>query len=280
VGADLEWTTPCTSSDLLHPSAIEPLLRTRLLGKQGIHYYEDLGSTNDRARELARTGCPEGTLVLANSQALGRGRLGKSWASPRGTGLYFSLVFRPPFGISSAPRITLLAGVAVCRAINHIASVASRIKWPNDILIHGKKVAGILTELEASGSRIAHVVLGIGVNVNTPFSAFPSELRGKATSLLAQRGRSVSRAALLGRILSEGEKWWEVLLSEGFQPVREAWRELSATLGKRVRAEGIGPGLVGTAQDIDEEGSLLIRSDDGMIHQVPFGEVSLLDVYS
>ena len=269
-------TIPSTPSDSLLPDEILHRLRSARFGKSGLHHYREIGSTNDRARQLALHGCPEGTVVVADSQSAGRGRLGRTWESPPGTGLYFSLILRPDFPAKDGPRVTLLAGVAVCRAVNALVGLEARIKWPNDILVHGRKVAGILAEMEVNQDRIHHVVVGVGVNVNTHPSSFPAVLRERSSSLAVEARRTVSKTALLCSILIEMEDLWDVLLSSGFEPIREAWRELNATLGHRVRAEGVGAGLVGKAVDLDPDGSLLVRSDDGTLHKVPFGEVSLL----
>ncbi len=262
--------------DLLLPSEIEADLLTSNFGKGGIHYYKQIGSTNDRARELALKGCPEGTLVVAESQYAGRGRLGRTWESPAKGGLYFSLILRPSFAPSQAPRITLLAGVGVCRAINEFAQIRAAIKWPNDILSRGRKLGGILTEIEAEIDRIHHVVVGIGINVNTEISSFPRELRETATSLFEETGRSLSRQALLRSILLELETLWTGLHRTGFGPIRKAWKDLAITLGQKVRVDKMGQILLGEAIDLDEEGSIVIKTEDGSSHRISSGELTLL----
>ena len=264
------------ASDLLLPSEIEADLRTSNFGRKGIHYYPKIGSTNDRARELALKGCLEGTLVVAESQYAGRGRLGRTWESPGKGGLYFSLVLRPSFAPSEAPRITLLAGVGVCRAINKFAQIRASIKWPNDILIRGRKLGGILTEMEAEAGRVNYVVVGIGINVNTDISSFPQELRERATSILEESGRPLSRRALLGSILLELETLWAGLQLTGFGPIHNAWKDLDITLGRRVRVDKMGQILSGNAIDLDEEGSLILKAEDGSLHKISSGELTLI----
>jgi BirA family biotin operon repressor/biotin-[acetyl-CoA-carboxylase] ligase len=264
------------SPDLLLPAEIESDLQTGNFGKRGIHYYGQIGSTNDRARELALEGCPEGTLVVAESQYAGRGRLSRTWESPGSGGLYFSLILRPTFAPSEAPRITLLAGVGVCSAINKSAPIKAAIKWPNDILCRGRKLGGILTEMEAEIDLIRHIVVGIGINVNTERSSFAEKLRERVTSLREETGRSFSRQTLLGSILLEIEKLWTDLPRTGFAPIRDAWKDLNITIGNRVRVERMGQTLLGEALDLDHEGSLLLKAEDGSYHRISSGELTML----
>ncbi len=248
-------------------------LQTRSFGKTDLHYYREVGSTNDVARALALAGCPEGTLVVAESQTAGRGRLGRKWQSPKG-GLYFSLVLRPTFSPSLAPRITLLAGVAVCRAISSVARVDGAIKWPNDILIHGKKVAGILTETEAKEGSLRHAIVGVGINVNTDTSSLPPELLETAGSISGETQETVSIEGLLAASLMEMEELWGQFLCHGFGPIREAWRSLSATLGRPACFRITGREIAGLALDIDQAPALLIRDQHGVIHKICSGEVT------
>jgi BirA family biotin operon repressor/biotin-[acetyl-CoA-carboxylase] ligase len=264
-------------TELLLPSEIITDLKTEILGKRGIHYYQEIGSTNDRAKELALEGCPEGTLVIAESQISGRGRLGRKWESPKGGGLYFSLVLRPKFAPSQAPRITILAGVAVCKAIRSISpSLNAGIKWPNDILIKGKKVAGILTEIDAEIEGIHHIVLGIGINVNTEISALSEELKNNATSLFHEAGQKISRKALLCQVLYEIEKLYKELSISNFSTIIEEWKELNLTINQKVKVESPDGTITGKAIDIDDEGGLIILASNGIKHRITSGEVILL----
>lgn len=258
--------------DILSASELEPHLRTRVLGRGPFHHFPEVSSTNDEAKLLASGGCPEGTLVVAEAQSAGRGRLGRTWLSPFGTGLYFSLVLRPRFSPQLAPRMTLLAGVAVCRAIRRVSAVESGIKWPNDILVRQRKLAGILTEMEAEPDAIHHLVLGVGVNVNMQNCDLPPSIR--ATSLYLESGKRHSRAELLAQILLELETLWERLQKEGFTPIQEMWQELNLTLGRLVGVEKAdGVVLVGRARGIDHEGALLITDQGGQMHRITHGEV-------
>jgi BirA family biotin operon repressor/biotin-[acetyl-CoA-carboxylase] ligase len=263
--------------DLLLPLQILPHLeKARRFVRPFIEHHRQIASTNDRARELAHLGYGEGTLVVAESQQAGRGRLGRSWASPPGGGVYFSLILRPRALPSAAPGITLLAGVAACDAVRAVSGAEPRIKWPNDLLIGSRKVAGILTEMEADRGRIHHVVLGIGINANTRPAEFPPDLVDRATSLLTETSTPVCRAELLGRVILEIENRYDAFLRGQFQSVLEAWRSRSATLGREVRVEAGGRTVVGEAQDVDLDGALLVRGENGVVHRVSFGEVTHL----
>lgn len=258
--------------DLLYPQEVNPLLRTTWLGRGPFHYFRETGSTNDQAKLLAWRGCPDGTIVVAEAQSAGRGRLGRTWLSPPGTGLYFSLVLRPRVTPAVAPRVTLLAGVALCRAIRHTAGVKAEIKWPNDILVGSKKLAGILTEMEAETEAIHHLILGIGVNVNMQACELAPAL--EATSLYLETGKRHSRPELMARILLELESLWEVFQKEGFSKIRDMWMELSATVGRLVGIERWDGGVImGKAEEIDQEGALLVADGEGQLHRIAYGEV-------
>ncbi len=258
-------------SDLLTPENLLPLLKTRTFGRSGYIYHREVTSTNDVAKLLAREGCPHGSLIVAEAQSRGRGRLGRSWLSPPGAGLYFSLVLRPDFEPPLAPRITLLAGVAVARAIQTLCSLEPKIKWPNDVVLGRGKVAGILMEMEAEADLIHYLVLGVGVNANMDRGQLPESLN--ATSLLLETRRIHSRCELLAQVLHELESLWDELLSRGFEPVAEMWREMSFTLGKIVKVEKREGIVLGQAEDIDDQGCLLVRDQEGRIHRVTHGEV-------
>jgi len=258
-------------SDLITQENVLPLLKTRTFGRTGYFYHREVTSTNDVAKLLAREGCPHGTVIVAEAQSRGRGRLGRSWLSPVGAGLYFSLVLRPDFEPPLAPRVTLLAGVAVAKAIQSLSSLEPKIKWPNDVVLGGRKVAGILMEMEGEADLIHYLVLGVGVNANMDRGQLPESLN--ATSLLLETRSTHSRCELLARVLYELESLWDDLLSRGFEPVAEMWREMSFTLGKTVKVEKKDEILWGRAEDIDEHGCLLVRDQEGRIYRVTHGEV-------
>jgi BirA family biotin operon repressor/biotin-[acetyl-CoA-carboxylase] ligase len=243
--------------DRLTPLELRPLLGTHDLG-QVLHCYQEIGSTSDRAKELAEEGAAHGEVVIAERQTAGRGRRGRTWASPPGKNLHLSVVLRPGLPPRRAPEITLVASVALCQAIRE-AGVEAGIKWPNDILARGRKLAGILTELAGEPEAVHWVVLGLGVNLNSRAEDFPEELRDQATSLCIERGQPVPRALFATALLARLEEWLDRHAEEGFAPVREAWRERSATLGREVRVESGGQELTGVAEDIDETGALLVR---------------------
>lgn len=260
--------------DRLRALELRPLLNTHDVG-QVLHCHEELGSTNDEARALADADAEHGEVVVAERQTGGRGRRGRSWISPPRRNVAFSVILRPQeLPPARAPELTLVAAVAVCEALRH-SGVPAGIKWPNDVLVGGRKIAGILTELSAEADRVHWVVVGVGVNVNTRPEDFPPELRGEATSILIERDHPSPRALFLAACLSELEAWYDRHAEEGFEPIRQAWRERSVTLGQQVRITTDGQEVVGLAEDIDETGALLVRTAPGLV-RVTSGDVALL----
>ncbi len=248
----------------------------QLLDASGIYYYPHLGSTNTGARRLAEKGAPGGTVVLADTQSAGRGRRGRSWHSPPGKGIYFSLLLRPP-GTSpaAAAPLTLAAAVAVARQLRECTGVEVAVKWPNDLLIGSKKMGGILAEARADGQALRYLVLGIGLNINHRAEDFPSELRRRATSLYLESGLTFERTALFLDLLKDLRRCLDLFFKEGFAPFQPPWKELSATLGKEVKLAGAGRGeaVQGKAVDLDVEGALLIEDDRGRRHRIFCGEI-------
>ena len=259
--------------DRLTPLELRPLLNTHDLGRV-VHWFEEIGSTNDRAKELAEQGAEHGEVVVAEAQTSGRGRRGRAWASPARKNLYFSVVLRPELPPSRAPELTLVGSLAICDALRQ-AGVQAGIKWPNDLLASGRKIAGILTELAAEPDRVEWVVLGAGVNVNARPEDFPAEVRDEATSILLERGQAAPRALFAAACLTALEDWIDRHAEEGFGPVRQAWRERSVTLGREVAVTVDGRELVGVAEDIDETGALLVRTGAG-VERITSGDVQLL----
>lgn len=233
---------------------------TCLLGRP-LHFFDTIDSTNTSAAGLARKGGAEGTIVIADAQTGGKGRLGRSWVSPPGVNLYLSVILRPRKPASAAPQLSLLAAVAVAEAIVQQTPLSPAIKWPNDVLVSGKKVCGILTEMQANGPQLRSVVVGIGVNINAPLSSFPEELQDKASSLLLMCGEPVDRAAFTVSLLTHLEKLYVLWLEEGFPVVGTAWEGYaSELLGKSITVtapEGI---LSGTALGLDQDGALLVET--------------------
>ena len=223
----------------------------------------------DIAFDLGVNKSPEGTVVIAEGQTKGRGRLGRSWASPKGKGIYFSVILRPQFAPNETAKLTLLSAVALCEAIRNVTGLPALIKWPNDILIHNKKVAGILTEMSAETDRVKFVVIGAGINVNAKADSLPAG----ATSLRSELKKTVSRIDLTKEILREIEKWYTHLQDKGFSAIAARWRELSATLNKRVKVVDSGGNIEGEAVDIDKDGGLLIRNDAGVLLKRMAGDI-------
>lgn len=255
---------------------LEQGLKTKTMG-QTIYFYEETDTTNNRARELALEGAPEGTLVVAEKQTAGRGRRGKVWESPLGTGIWMSLVLRPQIAPTEASVLTLLCGLATAEAIEAETGLSAGIKWPNDILINGKKAVGILTEMDCEMSEVHFVIPGIGINVNT--ASFPPEIAEIATSLYLECGKTVSRRRLVHKVLERLEEHYETFLRTGsFAAMLENYRKHCITLGKEVHVLGREP-FFAEALDITPEGELLVRRADNGKEEVVFsGEVSIRGV--
>lgn len=255
---------------------LEQGLKTKTMG-QTIYFYEETDTTNNRARELALEGAPEGTLVVAEKQTAGRGRRGKVWESPLGTGIWMSLVLRPQIMPAEASVLTLLCGLATAEAIEAETGLSAGIKWPNDILINGKKAVGILTEMDCEMSEVHFVIPGIGINVNT--ASFPPEIAEIATSLYLECGKTVSRRRLVHKVLERLEEHYETFLWTGsFAAMLEDYRKHCITLGKEVHVLGREP-FFAEALDITPEGELLVRRADNGKEEVVFsGEVSIRGV--
>jgi BirA family transcriptional regulator, biotin operon repressor / biotin---[acetyl-CoA-carboxylase] ligase len=262
--------------NVLSAESIAPHLQTRWLGRS-LQCFPSLDSTNTTARELAATDAADGTVVIADAQRRGRGRLGRSWESPPGSNLYLSALLRCALPIDRLSQISLLAGVAVCETVRQWCP--ADIKWPNDVLAAGRKVAGILAELDGVGARRA-VILGIGVNLNTGLDDFPPELRDKAGSLRVAGGTEVDRARFTGRLLNNLEVRYEQWRREGFAPIAAAWRGLAPLVGRFIRVQEPGAVVEGTVIDIADDGALRVRLADGREHRVVAGDVTVLDGYA
>ena len=254
---------------------LRTLRKDKLIGRE-ILFFPEVDSTNRKAHDLARQGAREGTVVMADSQSRGRGRMERAWESPAGLNIYSSFILKPPIAVSTAPQLTLLAGVAAARALAGASGLDARIKWPNDIFMNGKKLAGILAEMEAEGPRARFIILGVGVNVNWRGEDLPPDLQATATSLLVESGREVSRAAVAERLFQELEEEYRRFLQEGFSPrLREEWNRLSWINGKKVVAVGPGGEVRGRALGLDMDGALLLVDEEGQPRRFIAGDVSL-----
>lgn len=229
---------------------IQQYLTTRRLGRI-LYSMDQVDSTNRVAQLLADRGAPEGTLVVARSQTAGRGRLGRSWASPPGKGLWFSIVLTPAAPPAIVPQIPLVAAVAVARGLAEAAHIAVSIKWPNDIMIKGRKLCGILAESRTQGDKLTYVILGIGLNTNATREDFPPGLADIATSIFLETGAQVKDIRLLGAILNEIERWYDLWLDKGFEPVRAAWHAQDALAQGTSACAAYG----GQAQDTSASGA-------------------------
>ncbi len=258
--------------DILVPKVLETRLKGTSFARR-IHHFFKLDSTNSVALALAAGGEPHGTLVIAEEQTAGRGRLGRAWHSEKTSGIYLSLILRPPLGPQQAPLLTLAAGLGACDAVAEVTSLQVELRWPNDLYLGGKKFCGILTEMQAESQRLHYVVVGIGVNVNQ--ARFPAELEAVATSLRLVGGRAYSRLDILAHLLAAFDRYYNRLLKEGAAPIVTRFLEVSASArGQRVRVSTPWEQFTGTTDGLDETGTLRVRRDDGQTVSVLAGDVT------
>ncbi len=255
-------------------SRIEAVLTTRTFGRNLV-LLPRTGSTNDVAKDLVTQNAPEGTVVLADEQTAGRGRMGRHWSAPPGTCLLCSILFRPDLLLTQAQWLTMLCALAAADAVDQVAGLQASLKWPNDLIVKSsswKKLAGVLTETGVMGERLEFVVVGIGVNVNVAPRDLPA-LAPDATSILAETGREVDRATLLAALLAGVETRY-TRLQAGKSPQSE-WAARLATLGQPVEASTCAGTLTGVAESVDQDGALLLRAPDGALHRLVAGDVTL-----
>ena len=261
--------------DVLHADdLVSRLGKVRVVGRE-IQVFEQTTSTNDVVERLARDGVKEGIVVFAEGQTKGRGRLGRKWISPSRKGLWFSLLLRPNLRPQETTRLTIVAATALRRAIEAHTGLKAVVKWPNDILVGNKKVAGILTELSAELDHIRYVIVGIGVDVNVNAGDFPSDVRKLATSLKIEAGAGFSRAALAVAILREIDSDYARLGSGQFSALAAEWEEHCQTIGQNVSIRVGSRQLKGRAEALGEEGALLLRTDHGHLERIIGGDVTL-----
>jgi BirA family biotin operon repressor/biotin-[acetyl-CoA-carboxylase] ligase len=264
-----------SSPDALHADDLLARLgKTKVIGRD-IRVFEQTTSTNDVIEKLARDGVKEGVVVFAESQTRGRGRLGRKWISPSHKGLWFSILLRPDLRPQETTQLTVASATALHRAIESEIGLKPEIKWPNDILICGKKVAGILTELSAELDKIRYVILGIGIDVNQDANEFPAELKKIATSLKIEAGETISRAELATAILRELDKDYSRICGGKFPEVADEWEENCSTIGKNVTVQIGGRKIRGCAESLDDDGTLLVRTEHGHLERIIGGDVTL-----
>ncbi len=266
------------SPDLISAEEVKNSLKTKILGSH-IKYFTSTDSTNNQAKKLALEGAPDGTIVISEEQNGGRGRLSRAFYSPKYKGIWFSVILRPKFLPQEAPKCTLLAAVAIAKAIREVTDIKVGIKWPNDILYDNKKLVGILTEMNAEMDCVNYIVIGMGINVNISRDEMPDNIKDIATSLSQIAGKNISRLKLISRIIYHLEQLYITAQEKGFTPIFDEWRRYSITLNQHIKVIGIGENesFEGTAVDIDSDGALLINTD-GQIKRVLAGDVSIRPV--
>lgn len=258
----------------LSPEKIRVALRSRLIGRP-LEVVEEIGSTNDAVMAAGRSGAPEGLAVLADRQTAGRGRRGRVWASPPGVGLYTSILLRPEQPPDQVPLLTLVVGLAVAEAIQEVAGLAPLLKWPNDLLVDGRKVAGILTEMTSVDARVSYLAVGIGINVNHGARDLPEDLLPVATSLHLASGRTTPRGDLAAALYNSLDRWYRVFREGQTGIILAQGRQRSATLGQSVDVLAGEERWRGLAVDLDADGALLVQEEAGGVRRVLAGDVSI-----
>jgi BirA family biotin operon repressor/biotin-[acetyl-CoA-carboxylase] ligase len=262
-----------STPDVLHADdLVSRLSHVKVVGRD-IRVFQETTSTNDVIEKLARDGVKEGAVVFAESQTKGRGRLGRKWMSPPGKGLWFSVLLRPDLRPQAATQLTVVAATALFRAIRSQTDLHPEIKWPNDILLRGKKVAGILTEMSAEVDHVKYVILGIGVDVN--LTEFPADLKKIATSLHLESGHPVSRPDLAAAILRELDADYARINAGQFEQVSDEWQERCTTIGQNVTIHIGDRSVQGRAEALDADGALLVRTQHGHLERIIGGDVVL-----
>lgn len=265
------------SQDVYNQAALESALHTRWLGKNLI-YLDEIDSTNTQVRRLADQGAPEGTVVVAEQQNAGKGRRGRSWVGPKGSGIWMSFLLRPEFAPEAASMLTLVAAMAVADGIREVCRLDCQIKWPNDIVADGKKLCGILTEMSSEMDSIHYVIVGIGINVG--IRQFPEEIRETATSLVLCTGESVERAKLVDAVLRGWEHWYEVFLQTmDLEGLQESYNSQLVNMEREVKVLAPGGSYTGISHGINKTGELIVELPDGELRNVMSGEVSVRGVY-
>ncbi|MBB6219009.1 BirA family biotin operon repressor/biotin-[acetyl-CoA-carboxylase] ligase [Anaerosolibacter carboniphilus] len=261
--------------DLLNQHALQLELKTKTIGRRIVHY-DTIDSTNTVAKKIAAEGAEEGAVVIAEEQTGGRGRLGRQWVSPKGAGIWMSLVLRPSIEPAEAAKITQIAAAAVTLAIRRVTGCEAGIKWPNDIILHKKKVCGILTEMGAELNSVSYIVVGIGINANVDVALFPEEVKRIATSIKDCVGNNISRKEIVLHILKEFEDLYlDFIYTKSIKKSVEICKAYSVTLGNTVKIINRDQTIIAEAVDLTEEGELIIRNQEGQMEKIISGEVSV-----
>lgn len=266
------------SPDILTENEITPYLNTKYIGNKIIHFHT-INSTNTKAKELASLGEENGTIILSEEQTLGKGRLGRQWCSPKGKGIWLSLILKPDLDPINASKITQIGAAALCKSFIEIG-IPSFIKWPNDIVINNRKVCGILTEMNGELNRINYIILGIGINVNIDMDDLPEELKDTASSLKIESGKTIDRRKLAALILNNFELLYNELLNEcHINSSIDICRKNSILLNKQIRIINKNSTKIAKALDLDNEGRLIVQLEDGTVDTIISGEVSIRGLY-
>lgn len=264
--------------DLLYPAELSEGLQTEIVARRPdyIHHFTQVDSTNNCLKLLAEEGAPEGTVVVAEEQTAGKGRLGRSWSSPRSKGIIFSVLLRPPKPLEEISVFTLLTAVAVTRAVRKkFPEIDAGIKWPNDILVKGRKICGILTELKAEADRLHYLVVGIGLNVHHTLDDFPLEIKESATSIFLENdGQLPDRKETAREILREMDSVYREYLTMGAEGILEQWKALNITLGRKITIKSLRESFAGRALDVDKYGALTVAGPGGERKRFVTGEIT------
>lgn len=248
--------------------------KTKIKG-QKIHHFTEVTSTNDVAKELAVSGAREGTVITAEVQTCGKGRIGRSWLSPKG-GTWFSIILRPEVKARDAFKITFLTAVAIAKTIRKMFQLNAEIEWPNDVLINGKKVCGILTETSIKGEILDFVIVGIGINANVDINSFPKHLRKTVTTLSAEVKMEVDGEKLLQKLLDTLEAYYKMFEEGKFDSILDEWKQLNRFFGANVEVVDFNEKIMGQAVDVDQSGALIVKLADGTTRKVFSGDVTYL----
>jgi BirA family biotin operon repressor/biotin-[acetyl-CoA-carboxylase] ligase len=257
----------------------EETLKNKLAGKligHQVYFFSEIDSTNNEAHRLGVDGAPEGTVVIADSQTKGKGRLQRAWHSPAGMNIYTSIILRPDLKPDHAPQISILAGVSVAEIMDNFCPGMVNLKWPNDVLLQGKKVCGILAQMKTSANRVDFIILGIGINVNIDYNQLSQDIKNTATSLTIETGRKISRQELIIGLYENLAKWYKKLMEGGFGAVKEKWLSMAPMIGQRVQIMSENEVISGKALGIDEQGALLLLTAEDRKIKISAGDATIL----